>query len=159
MPGMSRGIVNTAVVEFYLHVSLSFPISSLPSSLLRHWTCLILHFANDFYLFICRNISIISGIDMILFIFIFVCVFLALLIGTSQRKSIKKKRLNRLSPSSEPHPISPNNNTTWSNRHVMRITEMTLKMECCDVRTNSLQQYHRECIKNSVEKMHVDIGA
>ena len=41
----------------------------------------------------------------------------------------------------------------------MRITEMTLKMECCDVRTNSLQQYHRECIKNSVEKMHVDIGA
>ena len=48
----------------------------LPSSLLRHWTCLILHFASDFYLFICRNISLISDIDMILFIFIFVCVFL-----------------------------------------------------------------------------------
>ena len=32
-------------------------------------------------------------------------------------------------------------------------------MECCDVRTNSLKQYHRECTKNSVEKMHVDVGA
>ena len=34
-------------------------------------------------------------------------------------------------------------------------------MKCCDVRTNSLKQYHRECMKNSVEiqKMHVDVGA
>ena len=32
-------------------------------------------------------------------------------------------------------------------------------MECCDVRTNSLKKHHRECTKNSVEKMHVDVGA
>ena len=34
-------------------------------------------------------------------------------------------------------------------------------MKCCDVRTNSLQQYHKECMKNSasVEKMYVDAGA
>ena len=32
-------------------------------------------------------------------------------------------------------------------------------MKCCDVRTNSLKQYHRECMENSVEKMHVDVGA
>ena len=32
------------------------------------------------------------------------------------------------------------------------------KMKCCDVRTNSLKQYHKECMKNSVEKMHVDVG-
>ena len=32
-------------------------------------------------------------------------------------------------------------------------------MKCCDVKTNSLQQYHKECMKNSVEKMHVDVGA
>ena len=31
-------------------------------------------------------------------------------------------------------------------------------MKCCDVRTNSLQQYHKESTKNSVEKMHVDVG-
>ena len=33
------------------------------------------------------------------------------------------------------------------------------KMKCCDVRTNSLKQYHKECMKNSVEKMHVDVRA
>ena len=33
------------------------------------------------------------------------------------------------------------------------------KMKCCDVTTNSLKQYHKECMKNSVEKMHVDAGA
>ena len=27
-------------------------------------------------------------------------------------------------------------------------------MKCCDVKTNSLKHYHRECMKNSVEKMH-----
>ena len=32
-------------------------------------------------------------------------------------------------------------------------------MKCCDVKTNSLKQYHKECMKNSVEKMHVDFGA
>ena len=32
-------------------------------------------------------------------------------------------------------------------------------MKCCDVRTNSLKQYHGECMKNSVERMHVDVGA
>ena len=31
-------------------------------------------------------------------------------------------------------------------------------MKCCDVRTNSLKQYHKECLKNSVEKVHVDVG-
>ena len=33
------------------------------------------------------------------------------------------------------------------------------KTKFCDVRTNSLKQYHKECMKNSVEKMHVDAGA
>ena len=28
-------------------------------------------------------------------------------------------------------------------------------MKCCDVRTNSYKQYHKECMK----KMHVDVGA
>ena len=32
-------------------------------------------------------------------------------------------------------------------------------MKYCDVRTNSLKQYHKECMKNSVEKMNVDAGA
>ena len=32
-------------------------------------------------------------------------------------------------------------------------------MKCCDARTNSLKQYHKECMKNSVEKIHVDVGA
>ena len=32
-------------------------------------------------------------------------------------------------------------------------------MKCCDVRTNSFKQYHKECMMNSVEKMHVDIEA
>ena len=31
-------------------------------------------------------------------------------------------------------------------------------MKCCDVRTNSLKQYHKECMKNSVEMIHVDAG-
>ena len=31
-------------------------------------------------------------------------------------------------------------------------------MKCCDVRTNSLMQYHKECMKNSVEKMHIDVN-
>ena len=30
-------------------------------------------------------------------------------------------------------------------------------MKCCDVRTNSLKKYHKECMKNSVEKIHVDV--
>ena len=32
-------------------------------------------------------------------------------------------------------------------------------MKCCDVRTNFLKQYHKECMKNSVEKTHADFGA
>ena len=32
-------------------------------------------------------------------------------------------------------------------------------MKCCDVRANSLKQCHKECIKNSVEKMRVNVGA
>ena len=32
-------------------------------------------------------------------------------------------------------------------------------MKFGDVRTNLLKQYHKECMKNSVEKMHVDAGA
>ena len=32
-------------------------------------------------------------------------------------------------------------------------------MKCCDVRTNSLKHYQEECMKNSVEKMHVDFEA
>ena len=33
------------------------------------------------------------------------------------------------------------------------------EMNCGDVRTNSLKQYHKECMKNSVEKMYVDVKA
>ena len=32
-------------------------------------------------------------------------------------------------------------------------------MKSCDVRTNSLKQYHKECMKNGVEKLHVDVRA
>ena len=32
-------------------------------------------------------------------------------------------------------------------------------MNCGDVRTNSLKQYHKERMKNSVEKMYVDVKA
>ena len=32
-------------------------------------------------------------------------------------------------------------------------------MKWCDVTTNSLKQYHKECMKNSMGKMHVDVGA
>ena len=32
------------------------------------------------------------------------------------------------------------------------------KDEMLYVRTNSLKQYHKECMKNSVEKMHVDVA-
>ena len=32
-------------------------------------------------------------------------------------------------------------------------------MKYCDVRTNSLKQYHKECMKNGVQKMHVDFKA
>ena len=28
-----------------------------------------------------------------------------------------------------------------------------------DQKINPLKQYHEECMKNSVEKMHVDVGA
>ena len=31
--------------------------------------------------------------------------------------------------------------------------------KCYDVRTNSRKQYHKEHMMNSVEKMHVDVGA
>ena len=33
------------------------------------------------------------------------------------------------------------------------------KMKCCDIRAYSLKQYHKECMTNSVEKIHVDVGA
>ena len=37
----------------------------------------------------------------------------------------------------------------------MRITEMITKDKMfCDVRTNSLKQYHKGFMKNSVEEMH-----
>ena len=32
-------------------------------------------------------------------------------------------------------------------------------MKCGDVRTNSLQQYQKEFMKNSVDKMDVDVRA
>ena len=32
-------------------------------------------------------------------------------------------------------------------------------MKCYDIRTNSRKQYHKEHMTNSVEKMHVDVGA
>ena len=32
-------------------------------------------------------------------------------------------------------------------------------MKCCDVKTNSLKKYHKEFIKNSMGKMHVDVVA
>ena len=35
---------------------------------------------------------------------------------------------------------------------------ITTEMKCCDVRTNSLKQYHKECMKNSKEKMRVNVG-
>ena len=38
------------------------------------------------------------------------------------------------------------------------LTKWSPMMKCCDVRTNSLQQYHKESTKNSVEKMRVDVG-
>ena len=31
-------------------------------------------------------------------------------------------------------------------------------MKCYDVRTDSHEQYHKEYMMNSVEKMHVDVG-
>ena len=31
--------------------------------------------------------------------------------------------------------------------------------ECLDVWANSLKQYHKKCMKDSKENMHVDIGA
>ena len=43
----------------------------------------------------------------------------------------------------------------------MRITDMITKDEnnvVCENK-NSLKQYHKECMKNSVEKMHVDVRA
>ena len=58
------------------------------------------------------------------------------------------------SPNSDPHPISPNNNSVWSDRS-WEWMKWSAKMKCCDVRTNSLRQYHKECMKNSKEKMHV----
>ena len=32
-------------------------------------------------------------------------------------------------------------------------------MKYCDVRTNYLKQYRKECMKNGVQKMHVDFKA
>ena len=37
--------------------------------------------------------------------------------------------------------------------------KLSPKIKCCDIRTNSLKQYHKKCMKNSVEKMHVDVGS
>ena len=45
---------------------------------------------------------------------------------------------------------------TYRSRELMKWSP---KIKCCDVRTNSLKQYHKECMKNSVENMHVDVGA
>ena len=63
------------------------------------------------------------------------------------------------SPNSDRHPISPNNTLPDQTDRSWELTEWSPKMKCCDVRTNSLKQYHKECMKNSVEMMHVDAGA
>ena len=42
-----------------------------------------------------------------------------------------EKTLNSLSPTSDPHPISPNINTAWPNRCVMRINEINTKDHWC----------------------------
>ena len=63
------------------------------------------------------------------------------------------------SPNSDRHPISPNNTVPDQTDRSWELTEWSPKMKCCDVRTNSLKQYHKECMKNSVEKIHVDAGA
>ena len=44
-------------------------------------------------------------------------------------KLSKRLSLNRFSPSSDPHPISPNNNTAWSNIQVMRMKKCITKDE------------------------------
>ena len=64
--------------------------------------------------------------------------------------------VNPWSPNSDRHPISLNNTLPDQIDRSWELTEWSPKMKCCDVRTNSLQQYHKECMKNSVEKMHVD---
>ena len=45
------------------------------------------------------------------------------------------------------HPISPNTYTIWSYLQGMRMNEMITMVKCLDVWTNSLQQYHKKCIK------------
>ena len=64
--------------------------------------------------------------------------------------------VNPLSPNSDQHQISPHNITDSSNIHVTRMNEM---MECLDVLTDSPKWYHKKHVENSVENMHVDIGA
>ena len=39
------------------------------------------------------------------------------------------------------------------------MNKMIIKVKCLNVSTNSLQQYHKECIENSDESMRVDLGA
>ena len=67
--------------------------------------------------------------------------------------------VNPWSPNSDWHPISPNNTLPDQTDRSWELTEWWPNMKCCDVRTNFLKQYHKECMKNSVEKMHVDAGA
>ena len=67
--------------------------------------------------------------------------------------------VNPWSPSSDRHPISPNNTMPDQTDRSWELTEWSPKMKCCDVRTNSLKQYHKECMKNSVEMINVDAGA
>ena len=67
--------------------------------------------------------------------------------------------VNPLNPNSDWHPISPNNTLPDQIDRSWELRKWSPKMKCCDVRTNSFHEYHKECMKNSVEKMHVDAGA
>ena len=53
----------------------------------------------------------------------------SLLVSVAQKCLCLSFLFDPLSPSSDPHPISSNNNTTWSNRWGMRINEMITKDE------------------------------
>ena len=59
-----------------------------------------------------------------------------------------RESINPLSPSSDQHPISLDNNTAWSNIHVMRMNEMITKDEMSWCLNNSLKQCHTKCMKN-----------
>ena len=62
-----------------------------------------------------------------------------------------------LNPESDQHLISPYSNISESFIKIMRTKEMIANWRVFDCSTNSLCQYWRKCIEESMEDMDIDV--